>query len=81
MITIKETNNFEYTVKGFFADMSESMEPKTAYGLEDAIETARAEWCEEQDEAVIYDADGMTAAWGDRCGRIYLAGGWEIEIA
>ena len=82
MIAIKEENSFEYTVDGYFMDQS-LCGSFTAYGLEDAIETARVEWCEEQDSANIYDEERRLVAEIDRYGRIYLAAGiaWEIEIA
>ena len=83
MLRIVEQGNPAYMVKGYFADMSECMS-EIVYGLEEAIATAQVEWCEEQDSAIIYDAEsGSTVADIDRYGTISLApiSGWEVEIA
>lgn len=82
MLAIREQGDYAYAITGYFDDMSECA-ICIAYGLEEAIETARVEWCEGQTMAMIHDAESMVALVEiDRDGSIYLAGtAWEIEIA
>ncbi len=84
MLTITDNQASEYRVTGYFIDGTTSMDTVITSTLEGAIATAQAEWCEEQDSAIVYDANTMeTLVEIDRYGKIVLAlkSGWYIEIA
>jgi len=84
MLTIIDNQASEYRITGYFADGITSGDMVIAGTLEDAIATAQAEWCEDQDSATIYDAHSMeTLVDIDAEGKITLAikSGWQIEIA
>lgn len=83
MLRIKDNHDGAYRVTGYFIDGTESMDAIVHGRLEEAIATAQVEWCEEQDMARIYDAEGLaTLAEIDRYGNISLAlsTGWEVEL-
>ena len=84
MLTITDNQASEYRITGYFFDGTTSMDDVITGTLEGAITTAQVEWCEEQDSAIIYDANTMeTLVEIDRYGKIVLAlkSGWYIEIA
>ena len=85
MLVLKTQEGGSYEVRGFLADMTECMRAIAWGDLEEAIELAMVEWCEDQRSATVYDAEsgeGYVEIEAD--GRIRLLGGrfaWEIETA